>query len=191
MIPLGFGMGLALGAITDLVVLASPPERTGATVALNTVIRMAAAALGAQVAIAIVTSTHGQIPGLPAARGFTDAFVIAAIATGITIAALALTPARTADPADSHQGIAATARDTPPQSSRLNRTHRPRKARTAGHGPSEVWPGGICFFSARWDSFDRSCLVALPRRLGSPVRGDRRRRPLGWLARELTLWSAR
>ncbi len=99
MIPLGFGVGLAIGAITDLVVLASPPERTGATVALNTVIRMAAAALGAQVAIAILTSTHGQIPGLPAARGFTDAFVMAAIASLVTIAAVLLTPARAEDPA--------------------------------------------------------------------------------------------
>lgn len=109
LIPLGFGIGLALGAVTDLVVLSAPPERTGATVALNTVIRIAAAALGAQVAIAVVTSAPSRLPGLPAAHGFTDAFVIAAIATGITIAALALTPARTADPATATKGIAATA----------------------------------------------------------------------------------
>ncbi len=112
LIPLGFGIGLALGAVTDLVVLSAPPERTGATVALNTVIRIAAAALGAQVAIAVVTSAPSRLPGLPAAHGFTDAFVIAAIATGITIAALALTPARTDDPATAPEGIAATAYDS-------------------------------------------------------------------------------
>ncbi|MGH2930297.1 MAG: MFS transporter, partial [Solirubrobacteraceae bacterium] len=37
LIPLGFGVGLALGAVTDLIVLSAPGERTGATVALNTV----------------------------------------------------------------------------------------------------------------------------------------------------------
>jgi MFS family permease len=105
MIPLGFGVGLALGAITDLVVLSAPPERTGATVAVNTVIRMAAAALGAQVAIAIVTTAHSRIPGLPAARGFTDAFVMAAIAALVTIAAVLLTPARAADPAVTPSGL--------------------------------------------------------------------------------------
>jgi MFS family permease len=99
LIPLGFGVGLSLGAVTDLVVLSAPREQTGATVALNTVIRIAAAALGAQTAIAILTSTPGRIPQLPAARGFTDAFVMAAIASVITIAAVALTPSRAADPA--------------------------------------------------------------------------------------------
>ncbi len=113
MIPLGFGVGLALGAITDLVVLASPPERTAATVALNTVIRMAAAALGAQVAIAILSSTHGQIPGLPAARGFTDAFVMAAIAALVTIAAVLLTPARADDPAVTPNGLELASAYTP------------------------------------------------------------------------------
>ncbi len=113
MIPLGFGVGLALGAITDLVVLACPPERTGATVALNTVIRMAAAALGAQVAIAILTSTHGRIPGLPAARGFTDAFAMAAIASLVTIAAVLLTPARAADPAVTPSGLELASAYTP------------------------------------------------------------------------------
>jgi MFS family permease len=105
MIPLGFGVGLALGAVTDLVVLACPPELTGATVALNTVIRMAAAALGVQVAIAILTSAPGWIPGLPAARGFTDAFAMAAIASLVTITVVLLTPTRAADPALTPSGL--------------------------------------------------------------------------------------
>ena len=69
MIPLGFGVGLALGAITDLVVLAAPPERTGATVALNTVIRIAAAALGAQVAIADLHSAQARFRDSPPLAG--------------------------------------------------------------------------------------------------------------------------
>lgn len=107
LIPLGFGVGLALGAVTDLVVLSAPPERTGATVALNTVIRMAAAALGAQVAIAVVTAAPSRIPGLPAGRGFTDAFVMSAIATFVTIAAVTVTPSRAEDPAAAPESIAA------------------------------------------------------------------------------------
>ncbi len=113
MIPLGFGVGLALGAITDLVVLASPPERTGATVALNTVIRMAAAALGTQVAIAILTSAPSRIPGLPAARGLTDAFVMAAIAVAVTVTAVLLTPTRAADPAVTPSGLELASAYTP------------------------------------------------------------------------------
>jgi hypothetical protein len=97
-IPLGLGVGLALGAITDLVVLCAPRQRTAATVAVNTVIRTAAAALGAQVAIAIVTAAPSPIPKLPAAHGFTDAFWAAAIATAVAVAILMLTPSRAADP---------------------------------------------------------------------------------------------
>lgn len=108
LIPLGFGIGLALGAVTDLVVLSAPSERTGATVALNTVIRIAAAALGTQVAIAVVTGAPSRLPGFPAAHGFTDAFVVAAIATGITIAALTLTPSRASDPATAPESTSAT-----------------------------------------------------------------------------------
>lgn len=45
------------------------------------------------------TSAPTRFPGLPAARGFTDAFTMAAIATFITIADAALAPSRAADPA--------------------------------------------------------------------------------------------
>jgi MFS family permease len=92
MIPLGVGIGLALGAITNLVVAATTPEQTGATVALNTVIRSVAAALGVQVATAIVTGTRGAIPGLPADSGFTAAFVMSAIAMVVAVGAVLLLP---------------------------------------------------------------------------------------------------
>ena len=98
MIPLGFGVGLSLGAITDLVVLCTPAERTAAIVAFNTVTRMSAAALGAQIAIAIVTSSHGRTPGLAAASGFSGAFLMATIAIAVTTAAIVLTPSRAQDP---------------------------------------------------------------------------------------------
>jgi MFS family permease len=99
-IPLGFGIGLALGAITNLVVAATSPEQTGATVALNTVIRSVAAALGVQIATAIVTGTQGTIPGLPADSGFTSAFVMSAIAMAVAVGAVLLLPsARVGEPA--------------------------------------------------------------------------------------------
>jgi EmrB/QacA subfamily drug resistance transporter len=92
MIPLGLGIGLALGAITNLVVSATTPEQTGATVGLNTVIRSVAAALGVQIATAIVTGTHGIIPILPADSGFTAAFVMSAIAMAVAVGAVLLMP---------------------------------------------------------------------------------------------------
>ena len=123
-IPLGAGLGLALGAITDLVALTSPVDQTAATLGLNTVIRMVAAALGAQIAIAVVTAaprlsapsalpgTHARTAGgaglpphllaalrIPAESGFTNAFWVAAAATGVSLLAISLTPSRRADPA--------------------------------------------------------------------------------------------
>lgn len=98
-IPLGLGIGLVLGAITNLVVASSAPAQTGATVALNTVIRSVAAALGAQIAIAIVTSAKGPIPQIPANTGFTDAFWMSAIAMALTLAVVLLLPRAGEDPA--------------------------------------------------------------------------------------------
>ena len=123
-IPLGAGIGFALGAITDLVALASPEEETAAALGLNVVIRTVATALGAQVAIAVVTAappafpalralaTHLQALGVsgprvelvnaaarvPAHSGFTNAFWMAAGATVIALIAVALTPPPRSDP---------------------------------------------------------------------------------------------
>jgi EmrB/QacA subfamily drug resistance transporter len=122
-IPLGAGVGLALGAITDLVALASPPAQTAATVGLNTVIRTVAAALGTQVTIAVLTASSHLLPAahgvaahagaraaavpprllaalrIPAHSGFTSAFWMAAAATLVALLAVALTPPRHTDPA--------------------------------------------------------------------------------------------
>jgi MFS family permease len=126
-IPLGIGVGLGLGAITDLVALASPSSETATNVGLNTVIRVVATALGAQVAIAVVSAAPPAMAGpraaalqalalhdevrapavsahllallhLPAHVGFTRAFWLAAGATLVALLAVALTPSRGADP---------------------------------------------------------------------------------------------
>ncbi len=128
-IPLGFAIGLGLGAITDLVAIASPPSQTATNVGFNTVLRVVATALGAQVAIAVVAAAPRAIEGrraaalralalraqdhhapviaaqllalmrLPAHSGFTGAFWMAAAATVVAVLAAALTPGRRADPA--------------------------------------------------------------------------------------------
>ncbi len=128
-IPLGIAVGLGLGAITDLVALASPESQTATNVGFNTVLRTVATALGAQVAIAIVTAAPRAIAGpraavlrglaahaqdhhapliaaqllalmrLPAHSGFTGAFWMAAAASVVAILAVVLTPRRRDDPA--------------------------------------------------------------------------------------------
>ena len=123
-IPLGAGIGFALGAITDLVALASSGEQTASTVSLNVVIRTVAAAVGAQVAIAVVTAAPPAFPALaslarhlralgvagprvelvtaaahvPAHSGFTNAFWMAAGATVVALIAVSLTPPPRSDP---------------------------------------------------------------------------------------------
>jgi MFS family permease len=106
MIPLGFGVGLALGALLDLVVLSSAPGETGATVAVNTAIRMIATVLGAQIATAVLTAAPKLPSGLPSAQGFTHAFTMSAIATLAALAAISLTPGRARDPAHAAAEVA-------------------------------------------------------------------------------------
>lgn len=119
-IPLGIGVGLALGAITDLVALASPREQRATTLGLNTVIRVVATALGTQVAISVVSAAPSAFPAvralashvgtshlpprllaalsIPAYSGFRNAFWMAAAASVIALLAVAPTPSRRADP---------------------------------------------------------------------------------------------
>lgn len=98
MVPLGLGLGLTLSAILDLVVVSSAASETGVTIALNNVIRSVGSVLGPQVAIAIVVAFPSAIPGLPAHHGFTQAFAMAAIATVVAVATIALIPGPARDP---------------------------------------------------------------------------------------------
>ncbi|MGH2954742.1 MAG: MFS transporter [Solirubrobacterales bacterium] len=98
LIPLGFGTGLALTAIVDLIVLSVPAAETGVAMGINSVTRAVGAAIGAAVAVAIVTGAAQLAPGVPEAGGFTAAFVMAFVATLIALASLALMPRRSGDP---------------------------------------------------------------------------------------------
>jgi MFS family permease len=93
----GFGTGLAVAAVVNLAAQAAGFDRTGITVALAGVSRTAGAALGAQVAAAIIVSA-GLVGGFPADSGIAWAFGMAAIASLAAAVVTVTIPTRTADP---------------------------------------------------------------------------------------------
>jgi MFS family permease len=97
-IPLGFGVGLALGAIKDLILLSTGPRDIAGTLALNDVIQSFASALGAQIAVVVLTAAPLDALGLPVRAGFTHAFLLAAAAAAVAVLAVLCIPRRAADP---------------------------------------------------------------------------------------------
>jgi MFS family permease len=98
MLPIGFGTSVAIVATTGLTVLAAPVEQTGIAVGLNSVVRAVGSALGAQVAVAIFTAAPQLAPGVPESAGADRVFVMALIATAITVVAVRAVPRRESDP---------------------------------------------------------------------------------------------
>ena len=98
MVPLGVGIGLSLGAIADLVVLSSDPDETGVSIGLNSVSRSIGAALGPQIAVAVVAAAPELAPRVPVSDGFTDALRLGLVATVVALSAVLLIPKRVADP---------------------------------------------------------------------------------------------
>ena len=91
---LGAGIGLSVAGIATLVVTSVEPSATSGSVGMNALIRTIGAALGAQMAAAIVTAA-GLVQGLaPDESGFTDAFVLGAAASGAAVLAAMLLPSR-------------------------------------------------------------------------------------------------
>jgi MFS family permease len=95
---LGLGLGLSLAAIANLVVRSVGERRTSVSVAANAVVRTTGAALGAQIAAAVVIGAGVAAAGLPAERGFEHAFILGAIAAVVALAASTVIPGRLADP---------------------------------------------------------------------------------------------
>ena len=95
---LGFGIGLAFAALTNLVVRSVGEHRTSVFAATTAVSRSTGAALGAQVAAAIVITAGVVDTGFPAERGFTGAFVLGLIATLVALAATVAIPGPATDP---------------------------------------------------------------------------------------------
>ena len=94
---LGLGIGLAVAAIVNLVVDAAGERRTSVSVAVNFVVRTIGAALGIQVAAAVLTGAD-RVGPFPAESGFTNGFVLGAVAAAVAVAATIAVPRRSADP---------------------------------------------------------------------------------------------
>jgi MFS family permease len=95
---LGFGIGLAFAALTNLVVRSVGEHHTSVFAATAAVSRSTGAALGAQIAAAIVIAAGVVKSGFPAERGYTATFVLGLIATLVALAATAAIPGPANDP---------------------------------------------------------------------------------------------
>jgi EmrB/QacA subfamily drug resistance transporter len=79
---LGVGFWLCLVALPNQIVSAVPAASTGSATAVNTVVRNAGGAFGAQLAAAIIVSSAQAGTGVPAASGYVGALILCAAATG-------------------------------------------------------------------------------------------------------------
>ncbi len=79
MVFMGLGLAFSFAALGALVIEYSEPGETGVASGMNTIMRTIGAALGSQVAAAIISAN--TIPGteIPAEKGFTLAFTISAV----------------------------------------------------------------------------------------------------------------
>jgi MFS family permease len=77
---LGLGIGFAFAAMANCVVEAVDPTETGVATGMNTIMRTIGGSLGAQLAAAIVTGSLIAGTSFPKEAGYTEAFVISAVA---------------------------------------------------------------------------------------------------------------
>jgi MFS family permease len=92
---LGAGIGLAFAALANLIVEAVPPGQTGVATGMNTIMRTIGGAVGGQVVASIIAATV-EPSGIPAERGFTLAFAIAAGALFVSFLSALLVPRKPA-----------------------------------------------------------------------------------------------
>jgi MFS family permease len=90
---LGAGIGLAFAALANLIVEAVPPGQTGVATGMNTIMRTIGGAVGGQVVASIIAAT-AEASGIPAERGFTLAFAIAAGALFVSFLSALLVPSK-------------------------------------------------------------------------------------------------
>jgi predicted MFS family arabinose efflux permease len=94
---LGVAVGLTVTGILALVGRSATLDKTSVATALNAVTRTTGTAVGAAAAAAILTGAMSAGP-VPAESGFTDCFLMGAIASGFALAASVLLPGRAARP---------------------------------------------------------------------------------------------
>ena len=94
----GLGLGLAFAAMSNLVVEAVPPSQTGVASGMNANIRTVGGAIGSAVLASVVTS--GARPdGLPVESGYTEGFLVLAVAMTVATVVACLVPAARRHPA--------------------------------------------------------------------------------------------
>jgi predicted MFS family arabinose efflux permease len=90
---LGVAAGLTVTGILSLVARSPARDKTSVAIAVNAVTRTTGSAVGAAAAAAILTSAI-TIGPIPAESGFTDCFLMGAIASGAALLAAVRLPRR-------------------------------------------------------------------------------------------------
>jgi MFS family permease len=85
MVFMGIGLAFCFASLGVLVIAYSRPGETGVASGMNTIMRTIGAALGSQVAAAIITANALAGTELPLERGFTIAFVVSAAVAGLAL----------------------------------------------------------------------------------------------------------
>ena len=85
MVFMGLGLAFSFAALGSLVIEYSPPGETGVASGMNTIMRTVGAALGSQVAAAIISANTIAGTEIPAESGFTLAFTISAVGALIAL----------------------------------------------------------------------------------------------------------
>jgi EmrB/QacA subfamily drug resistance transporter len=89
---LGVGVGLAFAAMANLIVEAVPASQTGVASGINAVSRTVGSAFGGQVAATFLAGSI--VAGRPGVDGFDKAFLMAIVAVGLGLVAIAAHPGR-------------------------------------------------------------------------------------------------
>lgn len=89
---LGVGIGLAIAAITNLIVANVRADQTGVATGMNTIMRLVGGALGTQVAAALLAASGER--GVPTAGGYTLAFAVSALVVGAAAGVALMAPRR-------------------------------------------------------------------------------------------------
>jgi MFS family permease len=95
---LGIGIGVGFAAAVNLVVHAVDEARTGIFASTVSISRVTGAALGGQIAAAVVVGAGVTQQGFPAESGFTGAFTLGLVAALGALLATATIPRRSVDP---------------------------------------------------------------------------------------------
>lgn len=91
-ITFGVAAGLSLGALPNLVIESVPPDQTGIATGMNTLVRIAGAAVGAQVVVTIIGSHTIGGTALYANEGLVISFLLTAALCIVSVGVAALAP---------------------------------------------------------------------------------------------------